>query len=110
MYIEELNYNTIFINNLSEIKYNMVPNYIREKIIEIYIPINTIRSKSKRIISELLFELCRDTTLYNLNKIVTESNDYSNIQFPLLEMREVEYSDIRYYFDKLKFLIGDDYD
>lgn len=86
MYNENLNL-SIFINRRTKLKPEIVPNFIKEKLIELYLPYNSINYNNKSIIKNLLYVYRQKVKIYTIL-------ENSRIYFNYMYLRRVELQDI----------------
>lgn len=72
MYNENLNL-SIFINRRTKLKPEIVPNFIKEKLIELYLPYNSINYNNESIIKNLLYVYRQKVKIYNILELVSNS-------------------------------------
>lgn len=72
MYNENLNL-SIFINRRTKLKPEIVPNFIKEKLIELYLPYNSINYNSESIIKNLLYVYRQKVKIYSMLELVSNS-------------------------------------
>lgn len=72
MYNENLNL-SIFINRHTKLKPEIVPNFIKEKLIELYLPYNSINYNNESIIKNLLYVYRQKVKIYSMLELVSNS-------------------------------------